>query len=122
MALKRIRMELARMEGFPDGSPDFGYEFVAPLTADGHLDAGEWHAEKDKCTVRRFWRGQPDEFGKLRHLGHGWRFDYDPSDADDDEPFFKLDRHALVAGAYVSVTEHDHIQRPFKVVDVAPLA
>jgi hypothetical protein len=122
MALKRIRLELARTEGFPNGSPDHGYEFVAPLTTDGHLSAEEWRTQKDKCTVRRFWRGQPDEFGKLRHLGHGWRFDYDPSDADDDEPFFKLDRHALVEGAYVSVTEHDHIQRPFKIAGVARFA
>ena len=121
MALTKIRLELARMEGFPEGSPLHGYEFVAPLTADGHLDAEEWRAEKEKCTVRRFWNGQPDEFGKLRHLGHGWRFDYDPRSADDDEVFFKLDRHALVKGAYVSVTEHDHIQRPFKVVEAERL-
>jgi len=121
MALRKIRIELARTEGFPEGSSDYGYEFVAPLNEDGHLDSGEWQQNKDECTVRRFRRGQPDEFGKLRHLGHGWRFDYDPRDANDDEPFFKLDRHALVKGAYVSVTEQDHIQRPFKVVDVVPL-
>jgi hypothetical protein len=121
MALTKIRLELARMEGFPEGSPLHGYEFVAPLTADGHLDAEEWRAEKEKCTVRRFWNGQPDEFGKLRHLGHGWRFDYDPRSAGDDEVFFKLDRHALVNGAYVSVTEHDRIQRPFKVVEAKRL-
>ena len=121
MTLAKIRIELARTEGFPEGSSDYGYEFVAPLTEDGHLDSKEWLQNKDKCTVRRFWHGQPDEFGKLRHLGHGWRFDYDTSDADDDEPFFKLDRHAVVEEAYVSVTEHDHIQRPFKIVDVTPI-
>ena len=37
--LTRIRMELARMEGFPEGSHAHGYEFVAPLTANGHIDA-----------------------------------------------------------------------------------
>ena len=120
MALTRVRMELARTEGYPEGSALHGYEFVAPLTADGHIDAEEWSAKKDKCTVRRFWGAEPDEFGKLRHLGHGWRFDYDPSDAGDDEPFFKLDRHLLVKGAYVSITEHDRVQRPFKIVETAP--
>ena len=119
-AFKRIRLNLARSKEFPSGSTRHGYEFVAPLTADGHLDADAWRTQKDKCVVRRFWRGEPDEFGKLRHLGHGWRFDYDRSSAEDDEPFFKLDRHALIRGAYVSVTEHDHVQRPFKIVDVAP--
>ncbi len=122
MALTRIRMELARTDGYPEGSAFHGYEFVAPLTADGHIDVEEWRAEKDKCTVRRFRQGEDDEFGKLRHLGHGWRFDYDPQDADDDEPFFKLDRHPLVKGAYVSVTEHDRIQRPFRIVETAPIA
>lgn len=115
-------MELARTEGFPEGSPAHGYEFVAPLTAEGHVDVEEWRKAKDRCTVRRFWDGQDDEHGKLRYLGHGWRFDYDPSDADDDEPFFKLDRHVLTKGAYVSVTEHDRVQRPFKIVETTPLA
>jgi hypothetical protein len=115
-------MELARMEGFPEGSPLYGYEFVAPLTADGHIDAAEWHNVKDRCTVRRFWDGDSDRFGKLRHLGHGWRFDYDPANPDDDEPFFKLDRHTLTRDSYVSVTEQDHIQRPFRIVETTPLA
>ncbi|HWA88777.1 MAG TPA: hypothetical protein VG889_01995 [Rhizomicrobium sp.] len=122
MALTKIRMELARMEGFPEGSTAHGYEFVAPLTADGHVDVEEWRTAKDKCTVRRFWEGEDDEHGKLRYLGHGWRFDYDPRDADDDEPFFKLDRHVLTKGSYVSVTEHDRVQRPFKIVKTTPLA
>jgi hypothetical protein len=120
MALTRIRMELGRTDGFPEGSNLHGYEFIAPVSSDGHLDAEEWLRNKDMCTVRRFWGNDPDEFGKLRHLGHGWRFDYNPRDADDDEVFFKLDRHTLVKGAYVSVTEHDHVQRPFKIVDTAP--
>ena len=122
MALMKIRMELGRTEGFPQGSPAYGYEFVAPLTAGGHLDAEAWHENREKCVVRRFRPGNPDELGKLRHLGHGWRFDYDLRDVDDDEPFFKLDRHALFKGAYVSVTEHDRIRRPFKIVGLAPLA
>ena len=120
MALTRIRMELARMEGFPDGSKLHGYEFVAPLTADGHIDAAEWRETKEQCTVRRFWGNDADQFGKLRHLGHGWRFDYDKTDTDDDEPFFKLDRHALTPGEYVSITEHDGVQRPFRVLMVTP--
>ena len=31
MALKNIRLELARAEEFPAGSAEHGYEFVAPL-------------------------------------------------------------------------------------------
>ncbi len=122
MVLTLIRMELGRVEGFPDGSHQHGYEFVAPLTKDGHIDAAAWHNVKDKCTVRRFWGDAPDEFGRLVHVGHGWRFDYDKRTAEDDEPFFKLDKHRLVAGSYVSVTEHDGVQRPFRIVDTSPAA
>lgn len=118
--LNRIRLELARTDGFPEGSARHGYEFVAPLTADGHLDAAAWHRVKDACTVTRFWDDEPDEHGRLRHVGSGWRFDYRAGDDEDDEPLFKLDRHVLAPGQYVSVTEHDHVLRPFRVVSVTP--
>jgi hypothetical protein len=36
--LKRIRLELARSKEFPVGSANHGYEFVAPLDNNGHID------------------------------------------------------------------------------------
>ena len=121
MDLKRIRLELARTPDYPEGSHDHGYEFIAPVSKDGHIDADAWKQAKDRCHVVRFW-GKDEETGTLRHVGQGWRFDYNPKDDADDEPFFKLDRHALTPGAYVSITEHDGVQRPFKVVSVLPVA
>lgn len=122
MGLKRIRLELARTPEFPEGSSRHGYEFVAPVSADGHIDAAAWRTAKDHCRVVRFWGDAPEQVGALRHVGSGWRFDYIPGEEADDEPFFKLDKHALTPGAYVSVTEHDGIQRPFRVVSVIPVA
>jgi hypothetical protein len=116
--LKQVRLELARCDGFPQGSQDHGYELIAPLFADGSLAAGLWRDEKEKCTVRRFWEGEPDQCGFLRHLGRGWRFDYDRKTTDDDEPIFKLDRHHVTPGAYITITEHDGVERPFKIVSV----
>jgi hypothetical protein len=121
MGLMRIRLELGRVQEFPEGSVRHGYEFVAPLTGDGHIDAESWRAAKAMCTVRRFWGDDPEERGFLRHLGHGWRFDYPGRPTSDDEPFFKLDRHTIEPGGYVSVTEHDGVQRPFKIVSVRPV-
>jgi hypothetical protein len=120
MSLMRIRLTLARTEGYPEGSDAHGYEFVAPLTKDEHLDAAAWKKQKDKCRVVRFWGTEPHEEGLLRHVGQGWRFDYNQRDNRDDEAFFKLDRHVLSPGAYVSITEHDGVQRPFRVRWVAP--
>ena len=120
MTLNRIRLELGRTAEFPEGSPDHGYEFVAPLTKDNHIDGKAWKDVRDRCEVIRFWGRDETETGKLRHVGSGWRFDYRAVDDADDEPFFKLDRHSLTLGAYVSITEHDGVQRPFKVVSVTP--
>jgi hypothetical protein len=122
MPLNRIRLELARMEGFPNGSSAHGYEFVAPLDADGHIDADEWQSQRDRCWVHRFWGPDPEERGFLkRHGQHGWYFDYRKRASEDDEPFFKLDKHHLVKDSYVSITEHDGVQRPFKIVVTVPV-
>jgi hypothetical protein len=75
---------------------------------------------KGACTVRRFWKRQPDEHGALIHRRNGsWAFSYAPGD-DDDEPIFRFDRHLFTEGEHVTVTEHDGVARPFKVVRVAP--
>ncbi len=122
MTLRKIRLELARGHEYPEGSSSHGYELVAPLAADGHFDAAEWREVKTRCLVRRFWEGAPDQNGLLVHRGGGWAFDYDKARKDDDEPLFKLDRHRIVEGDYLSVTEQDGVQRTFRIVRVAPFA
>ena len=118
MALFNVRLELARSKELPNGSSMHGYELVAPLDADGHLDAEAWKAKKSACTVRRFTRGEEDEHGRLIHVGKGWHFDYDAEATDDDERVFKLDRHQIRQGEYLSITEHDGVMRTFRIVSV----
>jgi hypothetical protein len=121
MSLRKIRLELARTPGFPNGNPSCGYEFSAPLDSDGRLDPDEWSRLKDHCVVRRFWQQQGDEHGRLEHhRGNRWVFSYRPGD-DDDEPIFRFDTHAFKVGDYVSVTEHDGVVRPFRVAAVKPI-
>jgi hypothetical protein len=111
------------MEGFPNGSTEHGYEFVAPLDKDGRIDPATWTKHKEHCWVRRFWGLDPDERGFLkRHGEHGWYFDYRKHQSEDDEPFFRLDKHNLVKDSYVSITEHDGVQRPFKIVETSPVS
>ena len=122
MTLKRIRLELARDHDFPNGSRAHGYEFAAPLDEAGRLVPAEWREARDRCRVKRFWDKQPAEIGHLVHRRSGsWAFDYDPKRKDDDEPGFKFDKHLFVPGEYVSITEHDGVQRTFRVVAVADL-
>lgn len=119
MALKRIRIELARDPDHPEGSRDHGYDLIAPLSDDGHLIADEWKHNRDRCRVRRFTRGEKDEMGRLVHRPGGtWAFDYNPAETVDDEPGFKLDKHRFAPGEYVSIKEHDGKLRTFRVMSV----
>ena len=118
MTLKTIRLELARTPDFPEGSAKRGYEFVAPLGDDDHIDVDVWHDNKQACTVHRFWEDEDPEDGFLIHTRHHtWAFSYAPGE-EDDEPFFRFEYHAFREGEYVSITEHDGVVRPFKVVSV----
>lgn len=122
MSLKRVHLELARCREFPDGSAARGYEFMAPIRADGSLDGEAWPQLRDRCTVRRFWAGEDDETGHLVHTrGRAWAFRLSDGAEDigeDDEPIFNFDRHRVVEGEYVSITEHDGVQRTFRIASV----
>ena len=121
MSLTQISLELARTPQFPQGSVKHRYEFIAPLTHAGHIDATAWKAHRNRCTVTRFWGDEEPQEGMLRHVGHGWLFDYNSQNNADDEPLFKLDAHLMTPGAYVSITERDGITYPFRITDVTPL-
>lgn len=116
MALKQIRLELARSREFPEGSDKHGYEFFAPLKPDGHIDGAHFKELAQLCTVHKFWDGD-DEHGQIVRTGDDkhFAFSYRPGD-EDDEPFFKLARHAFKPGEYITLTEPDGEQHTFKVV------
>jgi hypothetical protein len=135
MTLRKVRMELARDQDFPQGSAAHGYEFTAPLTAEGYIDAEAWRKDRRQCTVRRFWAGEDDQSGHLiRTQGRSWVFHYDISTGDatnraavnadvvrepgDDEAGFKFDHHVFRVGEYVSVHEQDGSMRTFRVTKV----
>jgi hypothetical protein len=118
--MSRIHLELARTAKYPEGSANHGYHFIAPLTAEGHVDLDTWRQNKDACTVTRFWANTPNDHGRLLHLRGGWCFDYGEGEPEDEEPFYKLDRHTFAPGTYVTITERDGKQYPFKVMAVVP--
>ncbi|BBK38898.1 hypothetical protein STAQ_39760 [Allostella sp. ATCC 35155] len=119
--LRRIRLELARTKDYPEGSHAHGYELVAPLTADGRLDVEAWRANRQICTVHRFWKGEDDQTGQLvRTRSERWAFSYEPG-AEDDEAIHRLEDHRFVEGEYVSVREPDGETHPLVVVQVRPV-
>lgn len=122
MSLFRIRLELAREKNHPAGSTQHGYDIVAPLTADGHLDAAEWKSRRASCTVRRFWQGEADQQGELIHTRGGkWALSYDPTTDEDDESLFRMDSHLLRQGEYISLSGPDGERHTFRIVAVSAI-
>jgi hypothetical protein len=124
--LNRILLTLARSREFPDGSPRHGYDFIAPLDDDGHIDPVLWKKYRDYCRVRRFWEGEEDEVGSLVHKPGGaeharWVFDYNPDEDGDDEAGYKFGTYAFVPGEYVSISGQDGKLHTFLVVTVDPV-
>ena len=125
--LKRIRLNLARSKEFPSGSARRGYEFVAPLDAQGHIDPRLWQKYREHCGVRRFWEGEDDEIGRLVHKPGGneqarWVFDYDMTSDDDDESGYRFGAHKFAPGEYVSIRDEEGEMHTFQVVTVQPAA
>lgn len=123
--LKRIRLNLARSKEFPAGSERHGYEFVAPLDGEAHIDPDLWRKHREHCGVRRFW-GDEEEVGRLVHKSGGseharWIFDYDESSDDDDEAGYRFASHAFRPGEYVSIRDEDGGMHTFQVISVEPV-
>jgi hypothetical protein len=122
MSLKKIRLNLARTKEHPNGSARHGYEFVAPLDADGHIDADGWKKAREKCRVRRFWGGEEEDIGHLVHRpGGSWAFRYDIAGDEDDEAGYRFGAHAFNVGEYVSIRDEDGDLHTFQVVTVQSL-
>lgn len=116
-----IRLELAREQGHPEGDRHHGYDLVAPLTPDSHLDAAAWRGHAQFCRIRRFRPGESDAIGKLaRKPGGQWHFDYGGA-RDGDETCFRFGDERFVPGEYVSILEDDGRYHTFQVREVHPL-
>jgi hypothetical protein len=123
--LKRIRLNLARSKEFLQGSTKHGYEFGAPLDANGHIDVALWREHREHCRVRRFWEGEDDQIGLLVHKPGGpeharWVFDYDQTAEDDDESGYRFGAHVFRPGEYVSIRNDDGEMHTFVVASVEP--
>jgi len=120
--LRHIRLQLAREKNHPQGDLAHGYDIVAPLTPDGHIDAQTFKTCKDICRVRRFRPDDTDAIGKLRHgPGGRWYFDYDDTKSTDDEAGFRFSEEKFDLGEYVSIQEDDGIFHTFTVTKVEPV-
>ena len=80
-ALRKVTLNAARSKEFPEGSIRHGYDFVAPLTADGHIDLEAWKQHRGECFAHRFWGNEPALRGLLVNHAGGrggstWAFEW----------------------------------------------
>ena len=123
--LRKIRLELARSKGHAEGSPGDGYEFVAPLDADNHIDVEAWKRERGLCFVHRIEKGVVTERGLLVHRAGGaggatWAFEYEPGGPADEDAGYRFAAHAFAAGEYVSVRDEDGDLHTYRVASIKP--
>ena len=90
-----------------------------PLDEDGRIDEAAIAERPNRATVRRFWPNEPDQSGYLLRTPRGWAFSYALGE-DDDEGIYHLEGHPLRDGDYVTVTETNGQQLPFRVVQSKP--
>ena len=124
MTLSKIRMEMARSREYPEGSALHGDEFVAPLNSAGQIGIVDWHQQRTKCRIRRFWEGRADEIGHVtRKPGGSWSFHYDiHGEINDVETGYRLGSHVFRPVEYVSIREHDEDMNTFKVISIKSLS
>ncbi len=119
-SFRHIHLELAREAGHPEGDAGHGYDIVAPLAADGRLDADEWKGHREKCRVRRFRPHEDDEIGTLLH-GPGGRWFISYVDGEPAESGYRFEDEHFVPGEYVSIREDDGEVHTFRVMQVRAL-
>ena len=123
-ALRKVTLNAARSKEFPEGSIRHGYDFVAPLTGEGHIDLEAWKRHRGECFAHRFWGDEPGMRGLLvRHAGglggSTWAFEWNRGTKTEEEEGYRFGNHAFKVGEYVSVREEDGELLTFRVVSVA---
>jgi hypothetical protein len=121
MTWKTIRLELARSEAFPEGSPSRGYQLHLPLRPDGIIDQAAFAAARQRAIAFRFWPDERDLNGHVLRTAKGWAISYAPGE-DDEQGVFHLETHPLKPGNYLTITGSDGATWPFRVASVEPLA
>ncbi len=114
-----IKLELARTDEFPTGSPSRSYLIRLPLDDNGVIDEFARKADPGRATVRRFWPKEADQTGYVLRAKNGWVFSYAIGE-DDDESIFHLENHHIRQDEYLTLTEPDGSQHTYRVVKTEP--
>ena len=117
-AFRKIRLELARERGHPDGDNTIAYILIAPLDTASRIEPETWKDHREASRVVRKRPGEPDQAGHLIRTHNGaWAFHYDAQGGKADETGYRFADEEFATGEYVSIVENGkpHV---YKVVSV----
>jgi hypothetical protein len=120
-AFRKIRLELARERGHPDGDTRIAYTLIAPLDTASRLDPEAWRVHREASRVVRQRPGEPERAGHLIRTRSGdWAFHYEATTGKVDESGYRFADEKFAIGEYVSIVENEkpHV---YKVVSVERL-
>jgi hypothetical protein len=118
---RKLRLELAREPGHPEGDSKIAYMLIAPLDGASHIDLETWKHYREASRVIRQRPGEPDQAGHLIRTSNGaWAFHYDAHGSKADETGYRFADEKFVLGEYVSVVEGGK-PHAYKVVSVERL-
>lgn len=117
---KSIRLQLARTEN-SEGALDRGYIVRLPLDENGFIAEDELCRLPAAAKVYRFSPDEPERSGYVVRTDGGWAFSYQVGETDD-EAIFHLETHPIRIGEYLTVTEPDGRQLPYRIGSVAAAA
>ena len=112
-----VRLELARTEKFPNGSPSRTYLIRLPLNDDGLIDESARAAEPNRATIRRFWPRQADWSGYILKVKDGWAFSCSFGETDGNH-VIHLENHPIRSGEYLTLVEANGTRLPFRVASI----
>lgn len=97
MSWKTVRLELAKTESYPNGSPVRAYLMRLPLDGDGTINPLAYELNPGRATVRRFWPNEPDRTGALGHDPLGWTLIFGQDIYHMQSPQIALDQRVVIA-------------------------
>jgi hypothetical protein len=124
--LNRILLTLARSREFPDGSSRHGYDFIAPLDPEGHIDPMLWKKYRDTAGFGDFGRARTTKSvascTSLAALNtHAWFSSTIPVGMTTMKLATSSVNMRFCLGDYVSISGKDGKLQTFRVTSVNPV-
>jgi len=110
-----IKLELAPIEEFPNGSPGRAFLLRLPLGRDGTIDGARLADAPRSAFVRRFWPNEPDRSGMIFPCTSGWTLAFA---GEETGQYCVLEDGPATPGNVLTVRNAAGVRLPFRVLSV----